>query len=188
MVRKFALFDIDKTLVRGDSLFALYFYGARRWPVYWLWLPVIPFAGLLYALKLLPVERVKRIFYAPLRRFHDADFAEFFDRKILARSLAQPMERLRCAREEGYYILLVTASAACYMRPFVERGFADALLGTEVERDGAAIPAVFSDQTAAAKKKCGAYARFWNKTGCKSTMKQASATRIRTATYPCFGL
>lgn len=112
MVRKFALFDIDKTLVRGDSLFALYFYGARRWPVYWLWLPVIPFAGLLYALKLLPVERVKRIFYAPLRRFHDADFAEFFDRKILARSLAQPMERLRCAREEGYYILLVTASAA----------------------------------------------------------------------------
>lgn len=87
MVRKFALFDIDKTLVRGDSLFALYFYGARRWPVYWLWLPVIPFAGLLYALKLLPVERVKRIFYAPLRRFHDADFAEFFDRKILARSL-----------------------------------------------------------------------------------------------------
>ena len=71
MERKFALFDIDKTLIRGDSLFALYFYGAKKWPVYWLWLPVIPFAGLLYALRILPVERVKRIFYAPLRRFSE---------------------------------------------------------------------------------------------------------------------
>ena len=136
MERKFALFDIDKTLIRGDSLFALYFYGAKKWPVYWLWLPVIPFAGLLYARRILPVERVKRIFYAPLRRFSEGDFADFFDRYILARSLPQPMERLRAARREGFYILLVTASAACYMRPFVERGFADALLGTETERDG----------------------------------------------------
>ena len=87
MERKFALFDIDKTLIRGDSLFALYFYGAKKWPVYWLWLPVIPFAGLLYALRILPVERVKRIFYAPLRRFSEGDFADFFDRYILALSL-----------------------------------------------------------------------------------------------------
>ena len=102
MERKFALFDIDKTLIRGDSLFALYFYGAKKWPVYWLWLPVIPFAGLLYALRILPVERVKRISYAPLRRFSEGDFADFFDRYILARSLPQPMERLRRRPPGGF--------------------------------------------------------------------------------------
>lgn len=134
MVRKFALFDIDNTIFPGDSLFSLYLYGAKKWPVYWLLAPLMPFAGLLRAARLLPVERAKRLFYAPLRRFAPEDFDAFFDR-LLAKAFPQSMQKLRRAREDGCYILLVTASAACYMQPFVERGYADALLGTEVETD-----------------------------------------------------
>ena len=177
---------LTKPSFERDSLFALYFYGAEKWPVnslavaarHSLCRPAL-------CARILPVKRVKRIFYAPLRRFSERGFCDFRP-AYTARSPPQPMERPRAARREGFSILLVTASAACYMRPFVERGFADALLGTETERDGRGYTGAGWPNRRGRKVR-RIRARFWSRTGCRSTMNRASAIPTRTATYPCSG-
>lgn len=133
MKTKFALFDIDDTMYRGDSLFSLYFWGMKKRPACALLLPVMPFAALLYLMKILPRESLKRLYYTPLYAFSEQDYEDFFDECILSRCYPSSIKALRDAKENGFYIIMATASPYAYMRMFESRGLADKVLGTTLK-------------------------------------------------------
>ncbi len=127
---KIAFFDIDKTLIYGDSLFSLLKYGIKKRPVYVLLYPVIGVFALLYALRLIPITRLKEIVYTPLKDFTKEDYEIFFEKYIWGKRIQTTVNELTRLKSEGYYILMVTASAQCYMRLWEEKGFAHRVLGT----------------------------------------------------------
>ncbi len=133
MKRKIAFFDIDNTLIYGDSLFSLYGYGCRKWPVYLLRAPLIPFICLGYVLKLISIEKMKEVFYLPLDRFTDEDYDLFFDGYILGKRKEKTFQQLLQLKDEGYFIIMATASPYAYMRLWQERGYADKVIGTKTE-------------------------------------------------------
>lgn len=127
---KVAFFDIDKTLIYGDSLFSLLKYGIKKRPVYIFLYPAIAFFAILYALKIVPITRLKEIVYTPLKDFQKEDYEIFFEKYIWGKRIENTVAELTRLKSEGYYILMVTASAQCYMRLWEEKGFADSVLGT----------------------------------------------------------
>lgn len=133
MERKIAFFDIDNTLIYGDSLFSLYKYGCRKWKRYYFLLPAIPVFTLAYHLHIIPRVRMKEIFYKPLEKFGEKEYDEFFDNYILGNKIENTFKELYRVKREGYFVLMVTASPYAYMRLFKERGYADDVIGTTVE-------------------------------------------------------
>ncbi len=131
---KTAFFDIDKTLIYGDSLFSLLKYGIKKRPVYIFLYPAIAFYAILYILKIVPITRLKEIVYTPLKDFKKEDYEIFFEKYIWGKRIENTVNELTRLKSEGYYILMVTASAQCYMRLWQEKGFADSVLGTLTEK------------------------------------------------------
>ena len=131
MEKKIAFFDIDNTLIYGDSLFSLFRFGAKKRPYLWLTLPAIGAMGLLYALNLVPVTKVKELIYLPLKFMKEEDYEAFFQKHILDRKIEASFNELLRLKREGYYILLVTASAEAYMEYWEKKGYADKVIGTK---------------------------------------------------------
>lgn len=137
MKRKIAFFDVDNTLVYKDSLFSLYRYGCKKWKRYVFVAPAIAVVSLLHFMKILPRERMKELFYSPLNSFEDEDYEAFFEKYLYQKKIENTFEQLLKLKQEGYFILLATASPYAYMRMFKQKGYADEVIGTQViEKDG----------------------------------------------------
>ena len=134
MKTKFAFFDVDKTLLRGDSLFAFYRFGLKWRPWCALWIPVMTLAAPLMAIKLLPIEWFKAMFYAPIPAMDEAKLQDFFEKKLMKRRIPRTWEALLQAQKDGYHVLLVSASPEAYIRPFLTRGLCDGLLASPLKR------------------------------------------------------
>ncbi len=130
---KFALFDVDKTLLRGDSLFSFYRYGLKKRPLCALWIPIMTLAAPLMAIKLLPIEWFKAMFYSPIPALSEKDLEDFFDKKLMKRRIPKSWEALLQAKADGYHVLLVSASPEIYIRPFLTRGLCDGLLASPLK-------------------------------------------------------
>ena len=131
MKKKIAFFDIDKTLIYGDSLFSLYKYGCKNWLKYTILAPAVPAVYLLYRMRIIEREKMKEYFYRPLEKFEKSNYDEFFDKYILGRKIDKTFLELLRLKKEGYYILLATASPYAYMRLWKERGYADGVVATK---------------------------------------------------------
>ncbi len=142
MKTKFAFFDVDKTLLRGDSLFAFYRFGLKRRPWCALWIPVMTLAAPFMAIKLLPIEWFKAMFYAPISAMDEVQLQEFFDKKLMKRRIPRRWGALLQAKKDGYHVLLVSASPEAYIRPFLSRGLCDGLLASplKIKKNGRYSP------------------------------------------------
>lgn len=68
---KVAIFDIDKTIIRSDSMFQFVHYGVRRYP-WQVWrLPVIALHTVLFKAGFMTVERVKRSYFQEIERMSE---------------------------------------------------------------------------------------------------------------------
>ena len=142
MKTKFAFFDVDKTILRGDSLFAFYRFGLKLRPWCAVWIPIMTLAAPLMAINVLPIEWFKAMFYAPIPAMSESQLDEFFDEKLMKRRIPRSWEALRQARKDGYHVLLVSASPEAYIRPFLTRGLCDGLLGSplKIKKNGRYSP------------------------------------------------
>lgn len=131
---KFAFFDMDKTLLKGDSLIALYRYGLKKRPLCALWLPLILLATPLMAVKLLPIEWYKAMFYSPISAMTEAELEQFFSKELMKRRIPKSWEALLQAKADGYHVLIASASPEAYIRPFLNRGLCDGLIGSPLKR------------------------------------------------------
>lgn len=130
---KFAFFDMDKTLFWGDSLLPFFRYGLKKRPLCALWVPLMVLSVPLMAVKLLPIEWFKAMFYSPISGMNESDFEEFFNRKLLKRRIPKSWEALLQAKADGYHVLIVSASAEHYIRPLLTRGLCDGLIGSPLK-------------------------------------------------------
>ena len=166
---KIAFFDIDKTLIYGDSLFSLLKYGVKKKPLYIFLYPCIGLYAVLYALKLIPITKLKEIVYTPLKDFTDEDYEVFFDKYIWGRRIENTVNELTRLKSEGYYILMVTASAQCYMRLWQERGFADKVIGTQTKEGSNKI----IGKNCSGKEKVVRIQKFFNETGLEADLSNS---------------
>lgn len=138
-VAALAVFDLDGTVTRGDTLFPFLRFVTgtpgffRRLPRALPWL-----AGL--ALGLVPRTRAKegvlRAFLGGMKRATlDARGAAFARERLPAMVRPQALERLAWHRSQGHHCVLLTASPLVYVGPWGRSAGFDAVLATELAYD-----------------------------------------------------
>ncbi|MCR8659655.1 HAD-IB family hydrolase [Paenibacillus endoradicis] len=137
MEKKIAIFDIDETIIKKDSMFLFVIYGLKKkpWTVFNLF--TIGVVTVLYKLKLMKVEKVKGSFFYAIRFFEETDLENFYN-DVLVRNLYQDaLQELQVKKEAGYHVLLVSASPHAYVKYFNNLPCVDAVIGTElIQRNG----------------------------------------------------
>lgn len=132
MEKKVAIFDVDKTLIRNDSMFLFVWYGIRKKPLTAFNLLAIGWKTALYKLKLISVEDVKASFFYAIRFFGEAELEEFYDSVLEPNLYGDAREELKRRKESGCHVLLVTASPHAYMKYFKKLPDVDEVIGTEL--------------------------------------------------------
>ena len=92
MRTKLALFDIDKTITKRDSMLQFVRYGVARRPLTALHLPVIVWSALCHKLGLLSADRAKESFFRGISRMDESDLERFYD-EVLAKDLYRDRSR-----------------------------------------------------------------------------------------------
>lgn len=138
MEHKFAFFDVDKTLIKIDSLFALLYYTLRRKPKALLGLPRLLVMLAVYVLGIIDTKKVKEEMLYVVKYLTAEELEDFFHSVIISKGLYQDARsELARRKKEGYTVVLVSASPECYLKYFEKMPEVDYVLGTVLEvRDG----------------------------------------------------
>lgn len=136
----FALFDFDDTLCAGDSVLPYLIYCIRRGAAPWTQLPRAMAGYLLWRLRPSAVARAKEAALSFIRGRSLQEMDElargFFREAQSKRFFQDGLKELWRLRAMGYHILVVSASADCYMRVLPEFLPVDGVLATECAVDG----------------------------------------------------
>ncbi len=139
-VRRLALFDLDGTLVRGDSFLPFLVTYARRNRR---WTPLIqlPAVVALYGLRVLRDRTAKQHLLRGILRGEPRSRIEshtswFLDQWVKSRLKSQVLTRLQEHQRRGDYVVLVSASPDIYVRAIGEKLGCDASVSTVVEFAG----------------------------------------------------
>lgn len=137
---KAAFFDFDGTLRPGDSILDYLKYGLKKKKLSPKEVLSIPWAALLYLMKIIPVEAFK----ARLLRFErrmTPDAREAFARAFVSDRLMptlypEGIKTWETFREAGYLMVIASASTINYMVYLAEALRADGLICTEMDGNG----------------------------------------------------
>ncbi|MDK0616303.1 HAD-IB family hydrolase [Clostridium perfringens] len=129
---KIALFDIDKTLIKGDSMFKLLKYTLSKYPKAKRELPKLFFILVSYKLKLIDTKKAKENMFYTLNYLSVEDLEEFYNKFIKATVYNDAIKEIEKLKAEGYYILLVSASPECYLKFFEVEDYVDGVIGTKL--------------------------------------------------------
>ena len=139
MLKTFALFDFDGTLLRGDSIILFMRYALRK-KLCSVWdLLRFAVAGGLFTTRMISPKRAKEIGLRFLSGKERAEYSaaaeEFCRTELLPRLYPQGMEAIRRHREAGHTVLLVSASPTFYLEPLKELLGFDEVIGTRFATD-----------------------------------------------------
>lgn len=142
MLKTYALFDFDGTLIRGDSILLLFLYARRKGFVRLRGSLATAGAAIGYGLGWLRPERAKETalrFLAGMEPAALASVVDDFYRTVLKPRLRpEGVQAIRRHREAGHTVLLISASSTFYLQPLQAELGLDGIIGTRfaVEADG----------------------------------------------------
>lgn len=139
MLKTYALFDFDGTLIRGDSILLLVAYARRRRLMTPRQLRRALYSGVLYGLRLRAAVPAKEQALAFLAGRSAAELAAivtaFFHDVLEPRLRPEAMDAIARHRAAGHEVLLVSASAAFYLEPLRQKlGLTD-IVATRMDLD-----------------------------------------------------
>lgn len=134
---KFAFFDFDNTLAKGDSILPYLTFCVKNGVASWRIIPASIIAYIRWRMHPEFAAGAKEVSLSFMkgRRVEDMDdlARTFFQSKMVARVFAQARIELERLRSEGYRIVVVSASPDVYMRVLPEFLPVDAVLATQCE-------------------------------------------------------
>lgn len=138
---KLALFDVDFTLTKKETLIAFFTYLVKKKPALLLHLPKAVASGLFYKLGINKEKETKEMFLAFLENISmeavDKLSGDFIEEELKHFLYADGIEKVKELKNKGYTIVLTSASPDFYISKLKEVFDADYVMGTRfIEKDG----------------------------------------------------
>lgn len=130
MDKKIALFDFDNTLIDGDSVGHLlkYYFKTKPYKIFFLISIALRFVGYLCGAWSFSV--VKKKMWQPFYDMSDIEVQNFIDKQVEPHYFGNIFNELRILKEQGYFVIIVSASIEDYLRAL--NLDVDAIIGTKV--------------------------------------------------------
>lgn len=130
---KAAIFDFDKTLTKRDSIFNLLGYTFRKYPVSYtaVFLKTLFIALTFYNLRI----RIKQSVLSILKFLTEDDLKAFIKDLYENEILKDGEEEVKKLKEEGYFLILNSASPEAYLKYITQYLPFDIVMGTRVSKN-----------------------------------------------------
>ena len=141
MKEKLAIFDIDFTLTKRETLVEFYFYMLKKNPKFIKYLPKSIFSTILYILKIKDASDAKITFIRFIDGIEESEMRkivkEFYEKRLSKILYKDAIDTVRKMKSEGYKIYLISASAEFYLNEFYNIKEVDKVIGTRfIKKDG----------------------------------------------------
>lgn len=133
MIKNFAIFDIDKTIIKSDSMFDLLKYTNKKYPKSKKTLPLLFIKLVLFKFKLISTHKAKESMFYTLNYVSNDDLKDFYLTVLKKQIFSDAKKKMEELKKQGYMILLVSASPEIYLKYFEEETYVDAVIGTRFE-------------------------------------------------------
>ncbi|WLR41550.1 HAD-IB family hydrolase [Bacillus carboniphilus] len=131
-MNKITLFDLDKTLIKSDSMFLFLCYGIKKNPFTSFIIFPILVSTILYKLKFISAKKAKEYYYYPINYLQEEEIKTFYEQILKDKLYKEAVKELKRRKKEGYYNLVISASPYAYIKYFKEHPYIDDVIGTEL--------------------------------------------------------
>ena len=140
-MKKLAIFDIDYTITKKETLMELFKYVIKNDKRNIRFLPRAIYSGTMYALGIYDEKKVKETFLKFIDRIKEEELAKlvkrFYHEKLSTILYEDALKMMRKLKSEGYEIYLISASPEFYINEFYNIEEVDKIIGTKfIFRDG----------------------------------------------------
>lgn len=133
-MKKLAIFDIDYTITRKETLMELFKYMLRRDKKNFKYIPRAIYAGTMYGLGIFDEKRVKECFLKFLEGAEEKQVVsimkEFYKNRLSQILYEDALEMMKKLKGEGYDVYLISASPEFYLMEFYAIPEVDKIIGT----------------------------------------------------------
>ena len=140
-MRKLAIFDIDYTITKKETLMELFKYVIKNDKRNIRFLPRAIYCGSMYAIKIYDERKVKEKFLKFIDGIKEQDLANlvrnFYEEKLGKILYEDAIKMMKKLKNEGYDIYLISASPEFYINEFYNIKEVDKIIGTRFNfKDG----------------------------------------------------
>lgn len=133
-MEKLAIFDVDYTLTKRETLFEFYMFILRKKPYLIIYMPRSFGAAILYAIGIFDAATAKSNFVAFIKQIHKDEIKElvkeFYEKRLSKIFYVDAINTLKKLKAEGYKVYLISASAEFYLNELYNIKEVDKVIGT----------------------------------------------------------
>ena len=133
-MEKLALFDIDYTITRKETLMEFYKYIVSRDIKNIKFLPRALYSGAMYGVGIYDEKRVKESFLKFIENIEEKQLAiltkEFYHDRLSKILYKDAVDMIKKLKNEGYMVILISASPEFYIKEFYAIDEVDLIIGT----------------------------------------------------------
>lgn len=135
---KFAIFDVDLTLTRRDTFIEFYKFLCKQDKRFCFYAHKVIYSGIMYAIKIYDEKKSKEQYLSFLKGL-SADVVDVFSEKFYKECILDKLmyvdglKELKKRKEEGYVVILISASPEFYLNNFNSLDYVDYVIGTKYE-------------------------------------------------------
>ncbi|WP_368490671.1 HAD-IB family hydrolase [Clostridium sp. BJN0013] len=133
-MEKLAIFDVDFTLTKRETLMEFYLFMVKKRPKLIIYAPFSIFSSILYLIKLFPAAKAKENFIAFINGISENDMKllvkEFYEKRLSKIIYEDALNTIKKLKKRGYKIYLISASAEFYLNELYEIKEVDKVIGT----------------------------------------------------------
>ena len=133
-MKKLAIFDIDYTITKKETLMELFKYIIKKDKKNLKFIPRAIYCGLMYGIKVYDEKAVKEKFLKFIDGIKEKDLAKlvkgFYDDRLKILLYEDALNMIKKLKIEGYDIYLVSASPEFYVKEFYNIKEVDKVIGT----------------------------------------------------------
>lgn len=134
MKEKLAIFDVDFTLTKRETLVEFYFFMMKKNPRLLKYLPKSIYSTIFYVLKIHDASKVKKTFIRFIDGIEENEMKkivkEFYEKRLSKILYKDAIGMIKKMKAEGYKIYLISASAEFYLRELYNIEEVDKVIGT----------------------------------------------------------
>ena len=134
-MEKLAIFDIDYTITRKETLMEFFKYIVSKDIKNIKFLPRALYSGAMYGIKVFDERRVKECFLKFIENIDEAELAKltksFYDERISKILYKDAVDMIKKLKNEGYMVVLISASPELYVKEFYAIKEVDLIIGTK---------------------------------------------------------
>lgn len=133
-MKKVLLLDIDYTVINTDSMIDFILYSLKTKPIKTLIkLPYIVMMLALHAVKIVSLNKAKEAIFYPIVDYSEKELEKFYTSTLEPKINKSMKDVIEKSKSENTFIFMITASPYAYMKYFKTYGYANEVIGTELE-------------------------------------------------------